>query len=265
MPQPQEYQDYHGYVDKDFLKTMTEHGQTHKQQVYQQMNVQPGHHILDVGCGPGTDTIPLAQLVGPTGQVIGIDHDEAMVAEANNQAEVAGVSDWVEHRVEDALALSFEDNQFDACHTERVLFHLSKPAQAFAEIVRVTKPGGRIALLEPDGANISVDTPEVEVERRIAQAWIKFHKSSYVGRQLYGFFKRHQFQDVSVEIWPWVLESLSVYRQIFRLDDIASKALEAGMVTPDELQRYETSLEEAEKIGAFFGYGAMVTVIGRKP
>jgi ubiquinone/menaquinone biosynthesis C-methylase UbiE len=265
MSQSQQYQSYHGYVDSNFLKIFAERRREHKRQIYQRMDIRPGQRILDIGCGPGTDTIPLAHLVGQTGHVAGIDQDETMVDEADRQAKASGVGGWVEHKVGDVLALPFADDHFDVCHAERVMLHLSEPAQAFAEIIRVTKPGGRIVLLDLDGASFSVETPEVETERRIAEAWIRFHNNSYAGRQLYGLFKKHRFRDVSVEISPLLFESLAAYQQIFRLDGIASKAIEAGMMTRDELERFEASLEEAEEMGGFFAYGIFVTVVGSKP
>ena len=54
------------------------------------MHLQPGHAVLDVGCGPGTDTIVLAGLVGPTGRVVGVDSDAAMIAGADRRAGQAG-------------------------------------------------------------------------------------------------------------------------------------------------------------------------------
>ena len=51
-------------------------GQDRKKRVYAAMHVQEGDRVLDVGCGPGTDTLPLAQIVGPTGRVVGLDIQE---------------------------------------------------------------------------------------------------------------------------------------------------------------------------------------------
>ena len=72
------------------------------------MHIELGHRIPDVGCGPGTDTVPLAQTVGPSGLVVGIDYDQEMIATADQRAEQTGVGDWVKHEHRDATSLPFE-------------------------------------------------------------------------------------------------------------------------------------------------------------
>lgn len=49
-----------GYVDSDYLQLVAGIVAQYKQRTYALMHVEPGHTVLDVGCGPGTDTIPLA-------------------------------------------------------------------------------------------------------------------------------------------------------------------------------------------------------------
>jgi len=93
-----------GYVDSDYLQVTAKLGQQTKQRSYTYMHAQPGQKLLDVGCGPGTDTIPLAQLVGPTGQVVGVDYDQAMIVEANQRAEQAGISASVKHKHADVAS-----------------------------------------------------------------------------------------------------------------------------------------------------------------
>ena len=63
------------------------------------MQIQPGHKVLDVGYGPGADTVALSQIVGSTGQVFGVDYDAAMVAEADQQADNSGGRAWVRRGV----------------------------------------------------------------------------------------------------------------------------------------------------------------------
>src|SRR4051812_48481350 len=94
-----------GYVDSDYLHTLADLLRQSKQRTYLLMHIEPGHQVLDLGCGPGTDTIPLAEMVGPSGRVVGVDHDAAMIAEANQRAVQAGVADRVRHSHAAAIAL----------------------------------------------------------------------------------------------------------------------------------------------------------------
>src|SRR5512136_1640415 len=161
-----------GYVDTTYLDTAVKQlNQLNmfKQLTYERMRAQPGQKVLDVGCGPGTDTIPLAQWVGSSGQVIGVDHDAEMIAEAEQRALKAGISAWVAHERADAIALPFESNYFDACRSERLFIHLLDPAKALSEMTRVTKPGGWVVVLEPDAGTLSVDASQIESERRLAR------------------------------------------------------------------------------------------------
>src|SRR5262245_35331600 len=59
-----------GYVDATYLHMAAMRVTRVKQTSYNWMNIQFGHHVLDVGCGPATDTIALAELVGSTGKVV---------------------------------------------------------------------------------------------------------------------------------------------------------------------------------------------------
>src|SRR4051794_2298925 len=71
------------------------------------MRLRRGCKTLDVGCGPGIDTIGRARVVGPTGRVVGIDIDPAMVGEANRTAFYAGVHGWTHHQVANSATLPF--------------------------------------------------------------------------------------------------------------------------------------------------------------
>ena len=68
-----------------------------KKESYSWMMVQPGHRVLDIGCGIGIDTVLLAERVGSSGSIVGLDASDEMIRQANERAEAAGVSDIVEH------------------------------------------------------------------------------------------------------------------------------------------------------------------------
>ena len=75
-----------GYVDPAYLQAAANRVKHIKKVSYERMQIKPGHKVIDVGCGPGTDTITLGRCVGPSGQVVGIDYDEGMIAQAELRA-----------------------------------------------------------------------------------------------------------------------------------------------------------------------------------
>jgi len=242
-----------GSVDSEYLQLVAGIVTQHKQRTYALMRIEIGHKVLDVGCGPGTDTIPLAQLVGAAGQVVGADHDVAMIAEADQRSEEAGVSAWVKHRHADAVSLPFESGYFDSSRSERLFQHLSSPERALSEMVRVTKSGGWIVVLDTDWSTMSVDTAEVEIEQRLKRFWTEqsLH-NGFAGRQLYRPLKQQRLKDVSVEMCPICVTDYGVHRRGASLDKVERDALPAGIVTGDELQRWHASLEQADAEGVYF-------------
>lgn len=253
-----------GYVGTAFLRTLAGFAQHIKQRSYELMQVQEGQTVLDVGCGPGTDTINLAHLVGPAGQVVGVDLDADMLVEADHRAEQAGVSGWVRHVVSNATSLPFDDDSFDAVRSERLFGHLPEPAAALGEMIRVTKVGGWIVALEPDWGTLSLDVADVDLERRISRLAADRLYNGYSGRQLYRLFKQQALLAIRTEPVPLYTASYELARQAVLLDDTERAALERAIITPEELERWHASLEEADREGVFFGTMTQIIVAGQK-
>ena len=254
-----------GYVDPQYLQLLAELLQAHKQRTYELLRLQPGARVLDVGCGPGTDTLPLAARVGPGGRVAGVDWDAAMLTEGDRRAAQAGVAGRVQHVRADAAALPWPDHTFDACRCERLFQHLPDPVPALAEMVRVTRPGGWVVVLDTDYGTTSCDTTEPDIERRLAPLFVDHVHNGYSGRRLYGMFRRQGLADVVAEPHAVHYTSYALFRHIGRLDAIEQLALAAGVVTPMEIARWQRSLEEADAAGACYGHIVTVIVAGRKP
>ena len=107
-----------------------------------------GMSLLDCGCGPGPLTMGLAEAVDP-GRAVGIDIEPTMVEWAKRAAADRGIS-GVEFRVADVYDLPFVDGEFDVVFSSAVIEHLSDPVRALAEMRRVTKPGGIVAVIKTD-------------------------------------------------------------------------------------------------------------------
>jgi len=230
------------------------------------MQIVPGTAVLDVGCGAGADTIPLAGLAGTAGKVAGVDHDREMVRRARLAAEAQGVSGNVIHVCADASNLPFPSNSFEACRSERLFQHLPHPQTALAEMVRVTKPGGRLVVMDTDHGTWSVDTPERDIERRITRFKADhFGHNGYAGRQLFGLLRKAGLQEVTCEVISGYFTNYELVRFMFMLDEVEPAAVKAGVINEEELIRWRTSLEAAAAAGTFFCSESMLLVVGRKP
>lgn len=113
----------------------------------EQMRIEAGNRVLDVGCGTGTVTRTMAERVGSGGQVVGLDPSSAMLAEARGQAKAPEAANlvWVEG---DGEHLPFADGQFDRVTAQFSLRNMTDWVQGLSEMIRVLKPGGRLVVLE---------------------------------------------------------------------------------------------------------------------
>lgn len=110
------------------------------------LGLSGGHTVLDIACGPGNFTRSFAATVGAEGTAIGVDVSESMLARAVGDTPDAG-SDGVAWVRADATELPFADASFDGACCFAALYLIADPPAAIAEMRRVLKPGGRIAIM----------------------------------------------------------------------------------------------------------------------
>lgn len=106
---------------------------------------QPGHAILDVGCGPGYATFDLAQLVGPGGRVVGFDVSARFIAYLDGEVQRRGVTN-VESRLGDVATVGLPAGAFDGAYARWVLCFVPDPAAIIAAVARALRPGGVFAV-----------------------------------------------------------------------------------------------------------------------
>jgi len=127
--------------------------------------LEPGATVVDIGSGAGMDLMLAARRVGPTGRAIGVDMTPAMIERARASARAAGL-DNLEIRQGDAQALPIDDASVDVVISNGVLNLTTDKLEAFGEIWRVLRPGGRLQL-----GDIVVESELSEGIRRDVDLW----------------------------------------------------------------------------------------------
>jgi arsenite methyltransferase len=131
------------------------------------LDLGPGERVIDIGCGPGFLTQPMADAVGDGGCVLGIDVSEPALALARRRCSHA----WVEFRLDDVQDLKEPADSFDVVTCVQVLEYVPDVEQAIAEIRRVLRPGGRGVIIATDWGTGIWHTHDPERMRRILRVW----------------------------------------------------------------------------------------------
>jgi ubiquinone/menaquinone biosynthesis C-methylase UbiE len=235
----------------------------YKRRTFELLGVEPGASVLDLGCGTGEDAQELARLAWPRGRVVGADRSETVIAEARER--VASTTLPVQFQVADAYDLPFPDATFDRCRADRVFHHLEHPDRALAELLRVTRPEGRVLLFDPDFETAIVDAPDRPVTRRLLNSFCDGYRDGWMGRRLPGLFRDAGLTEIAVEPVMVLLTNLSQANAVLALEETVSRAEEAGAVSESAGIAWIEGLRAASETGRFFAAVSGFVVAGRKP
>lgn len=247
----------------DYLETVSgvDAIQAYKRRSHELLRPSEGDRILDAGCGTGDDVLMLAERVGPDGTVVGVDTSETMVETA--RADAADVPN-TRFRVEDVQALPFPDDDFDATRTDRVLQHLAAPLGAIEELRRVTKPGGRVGLSDPNWESLVLATSTGYSEEFLALEYAG-PRNPRMGRELYGYARQVGLVDIDVDTWTPTSTDFSFINQAGRLEAWTDAMVATGAVTEDDVADWYAGVEQADEEGHLFGALTGYTVAGTVP
>ncbi len=106
--------------------------------------IHEGMTVLDAGTGFGDPALEIAEAVGPTGKVVGIDHDDLSLQIARSRANDRGLKN-VEFRKMEVTEISLDVDSFDAAVSRNVVVYFGDPVGFLGQLLRVTKSGGRVA------------------------------------------------------------------------------------------------------------------------
>jgi len=161
-----------------------------------------GTSVLDIGCGPGTITVDLARLVAP-GQVVGIDRSQEAVDAARGLLEGAS---HVSFEAGDLFSMRFADRSFDVVHAHQVLQHLDDPVGALAEMARVCRSDGLVAVRDGDYASMTWYPEYPELDR-----WLDLYRRTArahggepdAGRRLVAWARAAGCVDITASASAW--------------------------------------------------------------
>ena len=240
---------------------------------YLRPHLKPGLNVLDVGCGPGTISAGLAQIVAP-GELHGVDMEESQVELARSVAEANGTKNAFFH-VGDALALPFEDDFFDVAHFHNTLMFIPDTLGVLAEIKRVLKPGGVIGLREMI-VDSSFTYPDYGI---LGDSWEIFEDivaadegHPQMGKEMKGHILGAGFTDVqftaTMRIYSTPEEIELIYGLIskwFFSDEIMEAAIKYSASSEEKFDRMRNSYDKWRvEPGAYFVV-AFGEVIGVNP
>jgi ubiquinone/menaquinone biosynthesis C-methylase UbiE len=226
----------------------------------------PGQELLDVGCGPGTITVDLAIRVRP-GRVVGIDREPQVVAAASRLLAEAAATN-VEFATGDVYALHYAEASFDVVHAHQVLQHLARPAAALAEMGRVLRPGGILAVRDSDYGGFTWAPRDGRLDRWLDlyhQVTARNGAEADAGRYLLRWVRDAGFHHVTAGSSTWTFaepESRAWWGALWAervlVSGFAEQAIAYGLSTAQEL----SSISEAWREWAAHPDGYFAAVHG---
>jgi demethylmenaquinone methyltransferase/2-methoxy-6-polyprenyl-1,4-benzoquinol methylase len=191
-----------------------------RQRAARAAGLKPGMSALDVACGSGALTRELAAAVGPGGSVLGIDVSAAMLRRARTRVPRTG-SAIPCYESGDALQLPLVDGSVDAATVAFGLRNVPDYRRCLAEMARVTRPGGRVVVLE-------IATPEAGIGRVAAALW--FRRIVPVLGRVAGGGSAYRYLPESVRRYPGPDEVAALMRAV-GLAGVRWRSMAFGMVT----------------------------------
>jgi SAM-dependent methyltransferase len=224
-----------------------------------ELHIQPGMHVLDAGCGPGTQTLALARAVEGA-SVVGVDASSLMINEAVRRAEATDLD--VTFEVADVEHLPFRDAAFGAVLAQTIFEHVPDPAAVTAELVRVTGPGGRVGALSIDTASAVIDHPDPWTTRRITETWADGFAGGRVGRSLHRLFRDAGLVDATVEVRaaPFPPTFLGIL-----IRPTTARMVRDGELEADAADRWWAVFDQRARSGAFVTASLWFLVAGTVP
>lgn len=220
------------------------------------------HHLLDLGCGPGYFAAWAARERVPRGRVTGVDVDPVLLEAARGQ--VPGG----DFRLGSTARIPLPDASVDFSYARFLFQHLDQPGAAVAEMRRVTRPGGVVAIVDTDdGALLTHPAPEGfdELLRASLAAQAARGGDRHVGRKLKALLADAGLEAPCVRVYPFTTEEVGAQAFVAVTLGFKVGVLGPPWITEDALRRVAASMRLASADPRFFGQALGYAAWARVP
>lgn len=190
----------------NWLETHHQSKAFERRQMIRDLQLKQGSFVVDAGCGPGLWTPLLAQAIGPTGYILGVDISPEALITAQRRSARRPYRRQVQYKRADLEQLPLEQGTADTIFSANVSQYLSDPVTTFAAMGRYLAHNGRLVIKDIDFGTMRFYNVDPALQARVFQAreqWEKIRvtqeyafEDSWVGSKLAGYLRAAGYEDV---------------------------------------------------------------------